>query len=82
MILTRPKTIECPQCKTKYRKISYKSSTISVIVSTIINFLVINSLLTYIRSYIIIGLVSLVNFCALYTLFFIIFESYDKYELI
>lgn len=80
--LIRPKIIECPQCGTKYRKTNYKSSKISVIVSTIINFLVINSLLTYIHSYIIIGLVSLINFCILYVLFSIVFENYDKYKLI
>lgn len=82
LMLSNKKIITCPKCNVQYEKVDNKSSKKSAGLSTIINILIMNILLIYIKSYVILGLLSAINVFILYILFELIFSKDDKYRLI
>ncbi|GAA6383238.1 hypothetical protein I2900191A2_18840 [Intestinibacter bartlettii] len=74
------KIIKCPKCNSQYEKVNDKSTKKSVGLSTLINLIIMNILFKYIKSYIVLLIIAMINVTILYLICKIIFSKYDNYK--
>ena len=74
------KIIKCPKSNSQYEKVNDKSTKKSVGLSTLINLIIMNILFKYIKSYIVLLIIAMINVTILYLICKIIFSKYDNYK--
>ena len=74
------KIIKSPKCNSQYEKVNDKSTKKSVGLSTLINLIIMNILFKYIKSYIVLLIIAMINITILYLICKIIFSKYDNYK--